>query len=1435
MASTSTIASTEGNWICVSKALDFALSLNPDVQTANLSVAGSRGGEGDKVGFGGGKANPSPFTTGRDGSRLEQVDYSNPKRLPKSNSLPNKSLLSNTKSDGSGGGGRNTPTTLNFSDKIVEQRRNSGSGSGFHGSPTLFLDHQQRNSGDRIFAISSQASNGMQQVGNARSGSALNGTSRVCSPSLTLDSGRGSSSAPSSPAKEMSPVQMSGGTALGVGGSVGASSATSSSSQNASPVFARKLSRPMEYLLGQQSESSPAGFVGESSSSGNYGTCCSSASVSGGSSEPPSFHSASALNYNQNIVNNNNNENANGNHNPCFSSGGDSNQCEILQITEDYEVNVGGLVGRKDSLGEEVEAVMMISSGGGGGDTSCRVDNHEDVISASSGGGYMQPQFLVGGDIMQPDLDVPNEVFGPVSHAEILNKNLSANINLNSVTGKQGSKIDTPTNSSIRTRARSSSGDGSNRSTPLSALYGTPHWWPESPPPEEHNFCPPAPPSSCNVTPFKKPYLLNNLTNYVGSTRLKGNSCTSSLTDHGKDLTSLESTHSQKSTHTASSSSSVPGIPTSLASTTGDNGMEVKKFTPMAFTIDFGESEGSAGPQAQAAEAKKAAIAERLSKFAPRHRRNQSLTKGEDLPEDSSSSKQGKSGTNSLGRSSHHQKHSSVGNESCTSTAPKTGSLPKKLSGAKHPSGGSTSNNDSGLRSLSPETISSTTSSSSRSRPLASTELNKSNSVTTPTPKSRDNNNTISSAPAAAMANKSRIQQGRNNTPNNNSSAAQKRVGKSEKKVAPLNDLSKESSVVVNKAAVAPAPVPVADKEDTVSEAGTYTVEKEVPEVINARENIEEIFGLTAVPGDGDGLPEKESNLSVNDKTFGAEPGTRDWVREWAELAAQQHQQKQRPELPETQYFLRETETLVTAIQERVSKHMKSGGGSGGGGSLPHDNGGGSDSEDEPTLMSPSHHLSSQSPTKSLSQHSTPTNTNKKRPPSRSSPFHREASVLSDSGYAIGYQSDSSNDEGSRSHGIPPIKLNMNRAFNIRRGRVVGYDSDGYASEQLHLMMNQQQSMTLALNQNARGISPKAQTGNNNSKYNNVGRCAPTAGATASVNTNSSSPLFGRNDGGRFSLRMPKSRTPPAQMPPPAPRHPQNSYGGPSGETHGRSMMNGNKSDSNSHSSTGPIGNKSSKLTPKGVNGPNGGKKPGNRSNSTLTAKEVEMANWKRRKNYDPMKAAAEGKKGPKKGTNSGGESGVEEEVRGVALPLPPIPSPKVHRREAMMTKSLSFHQESFSPKCVSEDEDMIYIVDEMDSSHSNSPNHLGGMTRSYHEDVMYYGMPHSNPIRPKNKLEALDNLVIATIHSLSNKVRTSSRHLLEKLQVQHANDENGALIEEMVSQLKELEGPTNNTSPNKSPSRELSGTLKNLKKLEQVILVLDKVLCDDFESDAHA
>lgn len=56
----------------------------------------------------------------------------------------------------------------------------------------------------------------------------------------------------------------------------------------------------------------------------------------------------------------------------------------------------------------------------------------------------------------------------------------------------------------------------------------------------------------------------------------------------------------------------------------------------------------------------------------------------------------------------------------------------------------------------------------------------------------------------------------------------------------------------------------------------------------------------------------------------------------------------------------------------------------------------------------------------------------------------------------------------------------------------------------------------------------------------------------------------------------------------------------------------------NLQSSLMPNQNKADALKKKGSGG---------RSNSTLSSREVEFQNWKRRKSYDPMKAAAEGKK----------------------------------------------------------------------------------------------------------------------------------------------------------------------------------------------------------------
>jgi len=162
----------------------------------------------------------------------------------------------------------------------------------------------------------------------------------------------------------------------------------------------------------------------------------------------------------------------------------------------------------------------------------------------------------------------------------------------------------------------------------------------------------------------------------------------------------------------------------------------------------------------------------------------------------------------------------------------------------------------------------------------------------------------------------------------------------------------------------------------------------------------------------------------------------------------------------------------------------------------------------------------------------------------------------------------------------------------------------------------------------------------------------------------------------------------------------------------------------------------------------------------------------------------------------------------------------------ASVSKSPSFNGLTYGMN--SSAEDLASEEEDQQLLPKSSLVRMGSMSlqRCLHEDVRYLQSP--SPPRPKHKFEALDCLVISTIHSLSNKVRTSSRHLLEKLQLQQSDDENGALMEEMVSQLKELEVAA--SPQHKGPSRELSGTLKNLKKLEQVILVLDRILCGETE-----
>ncbi|CAG7827518.1 unnamed protein product [Allacma fusca] len=235
------------------------------------------------------------------------------------------------------------------------------------------------------------------------------------------------------------------------------------------------------------------------------------------------------------------------------------------------------------------------------------------------------------------------------------------------------------------------------------------------------------------------------------------------------------------------------------------------------------------------------------------------------------------------------------------------------------------------------------------------------------------------------------------------------------------------------------------------------------------------------------------------------------------------------------------------------------------------------------------------------------------------------------------------------------------------------------------------------------------------------------------------------------------------------------------------------------------------------------------RSNSTITSRDIEMENWKRRKSYDPLKSAGMGisskrvEEIKRKGIETGGSTSSTKPTPAVATKSPSVASmarqlrasPAQFEAAESTTPASSIHSHSPTPYDHCCGSDYVRVHDWLQLQQQ--------LTRSSCETT-------SSP----RKFEALDTLVISTIFSLSNKVRNLSLGLLKKIHPAQQDDENSALIEEMITQLSEMTTGHTDKQGQKSSSKELSGILKNVKKIEQVILVLDRVLCDqDDESSS--
>lgn len=103
-----------------------------------------------------------------------------------------------------------------------------------------------------------------------------------------------------------------------------------------------------------------------------------------------------------------------------------------------------------------------------------------------------------------------------------------------------------------------------------------------------------------------------------------------------------------------------------------------------------------------------------------------------------------------------------------------------------------------------------------------------------------------------------------------------------------------------------------------------------------------------------------------------------------------------------------------------------------------------------------------------------------------------------------------------------------------------------------------------------------------------------------------------------------------------------------------------------------------------------------------------------------------------------------------------------------------------------------------------------------------------------RRELSALDSLVISAIHQLSGKLRTSARTLIEKERLKYPeNSDVRLMLEEVLPRVVERRPSDSPTDGNLT--RELSSILKNLKRIEQSLEVLNSLAPSEDDSPSNA
>ncbi|KAK3597839.1 hypothetical protein CHS0354_029410 [Potamilus streckersoni] len=288
-----------------------------------------------------------------------------------------------------------------------------------------------------------------------------------------------------------------------------------------------------------------------------------------------------------------------------------------------------------------------------------------------------------------------------------------------------------------------------------------------------------------------------------------------------------------------------------------------------------------------------------------------------------------------------------------------------------------------------------------------------------------------------------------------------------------------------------------------------------------------------------------------------------------------------------------------------------------------------------------------------------------------------------------------------------------------------------------------------------------------------------------------------RTDGGRHSLRMSRTLSVPGSTP--------STPSTPSEKSQKR------KSDISASSKTSGLRHSNSlKVSGVSVTSKQSSQPP-SRSNSP---KSAERTAWKRRKDYDPRKAVAEAKGKVRDST----KPKIEMSITG---------SRRVTRSASFTnTRDLGLKLSTYKSDSVSSTDDISHRSSETSDTCDNTPRRgFVPYPRSVSTRIVYASSTEEEEQeRVIRSTQSYDNIIVSSIYQLSLKLKTTMDRTLQKLR------ENEMVENGIQSPVSDLENDISNAEipAYKSANQELAGILRNLRKIEQHLKVMNRVLFPD-------